>query len=88
MTTPDLINGAFEFGMGALQWLNVKALLRDKVIKGVSWPIWIFITAWGFFNLYFYPHLGQWVSFLGGILLVIANLSWLSIAAYYAWRNR
>lgn len=83
MSTPDLINGLFELVMGVMQWFNVQRLIKDREIKGVSWPIWFFISAWGLWNLFYYPHLGQMLSFWGGVLLVLANITWVSLACYY-----
>jgi len=82
--TPDFINGLFE-GIGSLMiWHNVQILLRDKHVRGVSpWPV-VFFTGWGFWNLYYYPSLGQWVSFGGGVMIMVANLFWLALA----WRYR
>lgn len=83
MNYPDLINAAFEVVGGALCWVNVRRLKRDKETKGVYWPVSIFFAAWGLWNLYFYAALGQWASWVGGILLVSGNLVWVVMAAYY-----
>lgn len=73
----DLINGSFEaIGASALA-LNVRRLWRDKTIQGVHWASTAFFAAWGFWNLAYYPSLGQWASFAGGCALVAANLVWL-----------
>lgn len=84
MQGPDLINGAFELAGGALCWLNVQKILKDKCVIGVYWPIQAFFTAWGVWNLFYYPLLGQWASFVGGVFLVIGNTVWVVLAAYYA----
>lgn len=84
---PDLINGAFELAGGLATWLNVKRLLRDKQVRGVYWPIWILMTAWGFWNLYYYTQLGQIFSLLGGIALAFGNLVWVVMAVYYGRNN-
>lgn len=82
-TIPDLVNGSFEFVAGLLGILNVRRVLKDKKIVGVS--LWMsgFITLWGFWNLFYYPYLGQWASFVGGILLVVTNTTWVSLGLYY-----
>ena len=84
----DVINGLFE-GIGAIvSWGNVVKLYRDKHTQGVWWPAWAFFSAWGLWNLYYYPSLNQTWSFIGGVLLVGANLAWLGLLAYYAWRQK
>lgn len=84
MTLPDLINGLFEGFGGFLVYQNVRAIRRDKKVRGVnSYVTWVF-TAWGFWNLFYYPHLGQWLSFTGGLVIVSGNFMW----CYYAWRYR
>lgn len=84
MSVPDAVNGLFEFCGGALNWLNVLALLRDKQVKGVHVEATMLFTAWGFWNLYYYPHLNQWLSFTGGVAIVGANLTWVILAIHYA----
>lgn len=79
----DLINAIFEFGGGILCWLNVRALWRDRVVRGVYWPVQGFFAAWGWWNLYYYPSLGQWASFWGGIFLVAGNTVWVILALRY-----
>ncbi len=83
INTPDLINGAFEFFGGALNWLNVRQLAKDKQIKGVSLVPTAVFTLWGLWNLYYYPHLSQWMSFAGGLIIVAANAVWVSLAWKY-----
>lgn len=80
---PDLLNGIFEAGGSAMIWLNVRKAARDKVFKGVSIGPTAFFDAWGFWNLYYYPSLHQWMSLLGGISIVIANTVWLGQMLYY-----
>jgi hypothetical protein len=81
----DWINGSFELVGGLLCWLNFKQLLKDKKIDGVYWPVTAFFTLWGIWNLYYYPQLGQIISFIGGIFLVLGNLSWVCLAIYYTY---
>lgn len=45
-----------------------------------------FFWSWGIWNLFFYPSLGQWYSFVGGIALVAGNTVWVALALRY--RNR
>lgn len=71
--SPDLINGLFEFGGSVAVWLNFAAIIKDRGYAGTRWPMMVFFTAWGFWNLFFYPHLGQLLSFVGGISLTLAN---------------
>ena len=81
--TPDIFNGLFELFGGLLYILNIKILLRDKVVQGISLLPTVFFTSWGLWNLFYYPHLEQWFSFFGGIVLVLTNAVWLVLALYY-----
>jgi len=85
---PDLINGSFEFLAGFLLWNNVRMILRDKKIRGISIVPTLFFALWGFWNLYYYPHLGQILSFLGGIFVVIPNTIWVGLAIYFTLKNK
>lgn len=84
--TPDLVNGAFEMLGGVLLWMNVRQIVRDKKVEGLWWPSTVFFCAWGLWNLYYYPALGQWWSFAGGLNIVVANATWLALWWFYAHR--
>lgn len=77
---PDLINGAFELLGAYFTWRNLLQLRRDRRLAGVYWPMVAFFTAWGLWNLVYYPALGQWASFAGGVLLVAGNAAWVALA--------
>lgn len=77
---PDLINGSFELVGAAFTWRNFVQLRRDRVLKGVYWPTTAFFTAWGLWNLVYYPALSQWASLAGGVLLVSGNVAWVAMA--------
>jgi hypothetical protein len=85
--TPDLVNGLFEM-LGGLFVLNhCRAVLRDKAVAGVSIESTAFFSAWGAWNLYYYPHLDQWWSFAGGIVIVAANCCWVGLLLKYRSRT-
>ena len=85
---PDIVNGLFELIGGVVLLLNVRRLWRDRKISGVSaFPV-VFWTAWGLWNLYFYPAVSCWWSFAGGILVFAANAAWLFLAAKIWWKKR
>lgn len=80
MNWPDLINGSFELIGAIFTWRNAAQLRRDREIRGVYWPTAAFMAVWGLWNLVYYPTLGQWASFAGGVLLVTGNLAWVAMA--------
>lgn len=88
MTWQDLINATFEFGGGLAIFDHCRTLYRDKQVRGASWIATAFMTLWGWWNLYYYPHLEQWISFFGGITIVTANTLWISLMVYYIRRER
>jgi len=79
----DLINGSFELFGGILLLLNVRRIIIDKSVAGISWLPVCFFTLWGIWNLYYYPSLNQWFSFIGGLSIVIVNIVWLSLVFKY-----
>ena len=79
----DIINGCFELIGGFIYILNIKAIIKDKRVEGVSLLPAFFFSSWGIWNLLYYPSLEQWFSFIGAIGLVIANTTWLILALYY-----
>jgi hypothetical protein len=88
MMTPDLINGLFEALGSVMLWRNVLALYKDKQIKGVRIASTAFFMAWGYWNMYYYPSLGQWLSFLGGVSITTANTVWVIQMIFYTRRGR
>jgi hypothetical protein len=80
----DLLNGTFEVVGAWVCWLNVRQLWRDKRLSGVKWEVQGFFVAWGCWNLWYYPSLGQWWSFVGGLLMVVMNGIWVGMAVWYA----
>jgi len=79
----DYINGSFEFLGSIMLWSNVHTLYKDKGYLGVCWSTVAFFAAWGYWNLYYYPSLDQWFSFLGGCSITLANTVWLGLMFYY-----
>ena len=79
----DGINGLFELGGSLLLWMNVRRLLKDKGYAGVYVPATAFFALWGLWNLYYYPSLGQWLSFAGGCSIVVANGTCVGLMLYY-----
>jgi hypothetical protein len=47
-----------------------------------------FFAAWGLWNLYYYPHLGQWASWAGGVAVVTTNTAYVAGMIYYARRGK
>lgn len=83
----DVINGLFEFLGAPFILLSVIKLYKQKQVKGVSWVHAVFFTIWGWWNLFYYPSLGQWISFAGGIAIVVTNSLWLVQMLYYSRRK-
>ncbi len=83
MFNPDLINSLFEGLAGVMLWNNVRVLAKHKEIRGISVLTVILFSLWGYWNLFYYPHLDQWLSFVAGILVVTANSAWIVLALKY-----
>lgn len=71
--TPDLVNGSFEALAGVMVINHCRVIWKDRAVAGVSILSVAFFTLWGAWNLYYYPALGQPFSFLGGLVVVLAN---------------
>lgn len=81
--SPDLINGLFEIFSGLFVLNHCRVILKDKQVAGVSIISVLFFVVWGMWNLYYYPHLGQNISFYGGIFICFANIVWVSLLIKY-----
>ena len=84
MTLPDIVNATFEASGGLFVALSIRRVLADKRVAGVSLIGVAFFTAWGVWNVYFYPHVGAWLSGLAAVGVCIANAAWLSLLVYYS----
>lgn len=88
MSRPDLINGLFEISGSIAIWANVLKLWKDKKVQGTHWQMMIFFSSWALWNLYFYPHLDQWLSFAGGCSMAVSEVIWTVLAACYMTRSK
>lgn len=84
----DIINAMFQFASALFILNNCRVLYNDKQVKGVSAASVAFFFLWGIWNMIFYPALGQTYSFYAGILVVIANSTWLYLMVYYKRREK
>lgn len=83
----DFINGMFEMCGGFFILLHILKLYKDKKVRGVSIVATTFFASWGVWNLYYYPSLSQWWSFLGGCVIVVMNTAWILMMLYYNGRE-
>jgi hypothetical protein len=79
----DIVNGVFETVGALATWANVRRIRRDRRVAGVNFYSMAFFAGWGLWNLIYYPHLDQWASFVGGVLLVSGNVVWTVYAIRY-----
>lgn len=80
----DTINACFE-SLGCLFILpSIIRLHREKEVRGISWVHAAFFWVWGAWNIYYYPSLDQWYSFIGGIGIFIANTVWMAQLLYWS----
>ena len=47
-----------------------------------------FFGAWSLFNLFYYPHLDQWVSTVGASLMAISNTTYVMLVIYYIHKEK
>ena len=88
MTWQDLVNGSYE-SLAAFAVLNhCRVLYNAKKSEGVSILSVIFFWTWGIWNVYYYPHLNQWISFLGGCMIVLANGLYVYLLIKYKFFQR
>ena len=84
----DNVNGMFEILGGLFVFLNVIKLHHDKKVRGVSMVTISFMTIWGFWNLVYYPMLGQWWSTVGAVFIALLNAVWLGQVIYYSKKEK
>lgn len=84
----DLVNCLFELSGGFFVWLSIRKLLRDRAVRGVSLFMIGFFAAWGLWNLYYYPSLGQILSGIGAIGVAAANFAYLTLLIWFSRREK
>lgn len=81
--TPDHINAFFECSGLFFVFPSIIALYRTKSAEAISlWTVFFF-TSWGFWNMWYYPSLGQFWSGVGAYGVAGANSIWLGLIIYY-----
>jgi hypothetical protein len=86
--TPDMVNGLFELLAAPFIATSAYRAFVEKKVRGVSlWHINYFLL-WAFWNCYLYPSLGMWYSFAGGIVILLANLTYAWLVFYYRRREK
>jgi len=86
--TPDIINGSFELLASPFILFSILKLYKDKKVKGISWVHISYFTLWAFWNLYYYPFLNQWCSFIGGIAIMLTNTYYTGLLIYYTIKSK
>lgn len=86
--TNDLINACFEFSGALFVLNNCRTLVKDKLVRGVSLLTTVYFTAWGIWNVYYYPALGQSWSFDAGMCICTANILWIALMLYYKHKEK
>ncbi len=84
----DLINGSFETLSGFVLLLHCVKMHQEKKIRGVSVLACLYFMLWSYWNLYYYPHLNQWSSFVGGVWTGIVHTVWFSMILHYIKKEK
>lgn len=71
---PDLINAAFQLSGGLFVALSIADIYRKKAVAGHTLTTTGFFLSGGFWNLYYFPALGQWWSTVGAYGMCAANV--------------
>jgi hypothetical protein len=88
MTWADNINGLYETIGGLFMLANCIKVYKDKEVKGISLVSCVFFCTWGYWNLYYYPSLDQWMNTIGAALLTLFNTIWIGQAIYYTRKKK
>lgn len=88
MTTPDAINGAVEFAGSLAAWANVRAIWKDRGYAGISVMVMAFFAGRSLWRGYFYLHLHQPMSMLGGLSNAGAYCVFVGLMLYFGKRGK
>lgn len=77
--TADFVNAAFEMLASVFILNHARALWKSKQAHGISLLSTAFFASWGVWNIFYYPHIGQDLSFYAGIAVLAANCVWIAL---------
>jgi hypothetical protein len=86
--SPDIANSMLELVSVFVMCLNVRRLIIDKQLKGIS--IWssFYGYAWALWYNYFCFASGQLYSATAGCVFSAVQTVWVIILLYYKWQAR
>lgn len=84
----DIITSMFQFGAVLFLLDNIRAILRDKDLKGVSIGMIMFFTVWGYWGIFMFYTLGQPFSMWTNVGIAGAYTVWLGMAIFYKFKAR
>ena len=87
MSTVDILNGAVEFAGSLAAWANVVTLYRDRGYAGISVCVMGLFAARSLWRGWFYLHLHQPVSTLGGCSNACAYCVFVGLMVYFGKRK-
>ena len=80
----DLMTAAFTFGAAMFLILNIRQLLIDKEVKGVSIYTISYFTTWGYWGIFlFYKMPNMLWTVFASVVLAVTYSVWLGLAIYY-----
>lgn len=79
----DAVNAFFECGGFIAVAMNCWKTHKDRGTRGIAPLAVAFFTAWGFWNLYYYPSVGSTISGAAAIAVALANTLWISLMLYH-----
>jgi uncharacterized membrane protein YfcA len=88
MSWQDFVNGSYETLGGLFVLLSILKLYKEKKVRGIHVLNVLFFATWGYWNLYYYRHLNQWISLIGGIGVTFTNTIWFSQIIYYSYMEK
>ena len=88
MSWQDLVNGTFELSGSFFILLCIIKTHNDKMVRGIHWLNVGFFTTWGYWNIYFYPHLNQLWGAVGAVSITMMNTIWLCQLIYYTRKEK
>ena len=72
----DMIMAGFQLGACFFLGLNMRALARDRVLRGMSlWAI-AFFTAWTYYGVWNWHVLNQPLCFWTNVLMAVLYTAW------------
>lgn len=81
----DFLNAVFEGAAVIVAIINIRKILKDKCIHGITVISQVFYLIWAFWNVFFYFSYDTMFSFVAAALIALTYVVWMGLIIRYKY---